>query len=85
MHSKRSPLNGYILLKEKNTITKYQNIAAETVNKDFTSAVDSLYIQPFTSFGSQPHVWNIPKHWNHQFIFSLNHMSWLNLLDPTLN
>ena len=75
MHSKRSPRNGYITLKENNRIIKDQNLVAETLNSYFTNVVDSLDIQPYTAFENQLHVSNIPKYWDHkQFDFSLtNH------------
>ena len=75
MHSKRSPPNGYITLIENNTIIKDQNLVVDTLNSYFTNVVDSLDIQPYTTFENQPHVSNIPKYWNHkQFDFSLtNH------------
>ena len=72
MHSKRSPRNGYFTLKENNTIIKDQNLVAEAMNNYFTNIVDSLNIHPYTTFESQSHVSNIPKHvhWNHnQFDF----------------
>ena len=75
MHSKRSPPNGYITLIENNTIIKDQYLVVDTLNSYFTNVVDSLDIQPYTTFENQPHVSNIPKYWNHkQFDFSLtNH------------
>ena len=75
MHSKRSPPNGYITLKENKTIIKDQNLVADTLNSYFTNVVDSLDIRPYTTFENQPRVSNIPKYWDHiQFDFSLtNH------------
>ena len=59
MHSKRSPPNGYITLKD-------QNLGAETLNSYFSNVVDDLEIQPYTAFENQRHVSNIPKYWNHK-------------------
>ena len=46
MHSKRRPPNGYITLKQNNTIIKDQNLVADTLNSYFRNVVDSLDIQP---------------------------------------
>ena len=74
MHSKKSPPNGYIALKENNTIIKDQNLVADTLNSYFTNVVDSLDIQPYTTFENHPRV-KYSKYWDHkQFDFSLtNH------------
>ena len=72
MHSKRSPPNGYITLKESNRIIKDQNLVAETLNSYFTNVADSSTIQPYTTFENQPHVLNIPEYWDHiQFDFNI--------------
>ena len=66
MHSKRSPPNGYIILKENNMIIKDRNLGAETLNSYFSNVVDDFEIQPYTAFENQRHVSNIPKYWNHK-------------------
>ena len=75
MHSTRSPPNGYITLKENNTVIKDQNLVADTLNSYFKNVVDSLDTQHYITYENQPHVSKIPKYWDHkQFDFSLtNH------------